>query len=166
MKRLPGDLSAALTQDWNAAIEPLKAASSLYVIGRGPGLAIAQEAALKLKETSGLHAEAISAAELMHGHLTLTGSGFPVLAFSQNDDSLPGMRDVVGVLVARGVRVIVAGSASVPGAIQLPIAHGLSPLAQPIALVQSFYTFADALARVRGRDPDRPPHLVKVTETI
>ncbi len=166
VKRLSEDLSAALTQDWNAAIEPLKVASSLYVIGRGPGLAIAQEAALKLKETSGLHAEAISAAELMHGPLTLTGSGFPVLAFSQNDDSLPGMRDVVGVLVARGVRVIVAGPASVPGAIQLPIADGLSPLAQPIALVQSFYTFADALARVRGRDPDRPPHLVKVTETI
>jgi glucosamine--fructose-6-phosphate aminotransferase (isomerizing) len=166
VKRLPEDLSAALTQDWNAAIEPLKVASSLYVIGRGPGLAIAQEAALKLKETSGLHAEAISAAELMHGPLTLTGSGFPVLAFSQNDDSLPGMRDVVGVLVTRGVRVIVAGPASVPGAIQLPIADGLSPLAQPIALVQSFYTFADALARVRGRDPDRPPHLVKVTETI
>jgi len=32
-------------------------------------------------------------------------------------------------------------------------------------LVQSFYPLAEALARARGRDPDAPPHLHKVTET-
>ena len=42
-------------------------AASLYIVGRGPGLSIALESALKLKETSGLHAEALSAAELLHG---------------------------------------------------------------------------------------------------
>ena len=40
------------------------------------------------------------------------------------------------------------------------------PLVQPILLIQSFYRLANALAVARGRDPDRPPHLAKVTETV
>ena len=42
-------------------------AHSMYVIARGLGLGVAQEAALKFKETCGLHAEAFSAAEVKHG---------------------------------------------------------------------------------------------------
>jgi glucosamine--fructose-6-phosphate aminotransferase (isomerizing) len=45
------------------------------------------------------------------------------------------------------------------------VADGLHAFAQPIALVQSFYPLAEALARARGHDPDHPPHLMKVTET-
>ena len=56
------------------------------------GLALAQEAALKLKETCGIHAEALSAAELMHGPLTLAGPNFPVLVFSQHDEALSERR--------------------------------------------------------------------------
>ena len=33
-------------------------------------------------------------------------------------------------------------------------------------MIQSFYRAAEALAVARGRDPDRPPHLSKVTETL
>lgn len=164
--RLPDDLRLALANDWQAAIPPLRRAQSLYVVGRGPGFAVAQEAALKLKETCGLHAEALSGAELMHGPLALAGRDFPVVVFSQNDESLPAMRDLVAALLARGVTVIAAGPAATAGAIQLPTVDGLHALTQPIALVQSFYLFADRLARARGRDPNRPPHLVKVTETI
>jgi len=58
------------------------AGHNLYVIGRGLGLAIAQEAALKLKETCALHAEAVSAAELRHGPMALVRAGFPLLIFS------------------------------------------------------------------------------------
>ena len=59
---LPALLDEAWTLDWSAAIAPLKDARSLYVLGRGLGFGIAEEAALKLKETCGLHAEAFSAA--------------------------------------------------------------------------------------------------------
>ena len=68
-------------------------------------------------------------------------------------------------LVGRGVPVIAAGPASADGALPPPGGDGLHPFAQPIALVQSFYPLAEALARARGRDPDHPPHLCKVTET-
>ena len=60
---------------------------SLFVLGRGPSLAIANEAALKFKETCGMHAEAYSAAEVMHGPLALVGPGFPVLALAARDAS-------------------------------------------------------------------------------
>ena len=39
------------------------------------------------------------------------------------------------------------------------------PLLEPILQIQSFYRAANALAVARGLDPDRPPHLAKVTET-
>lgn len=55
---LPEHFDKALALDWSALLEPLKSADSLYMLGRGPALAIAAEAALKCKETCELHAEA------------------------------------------------------------------------------------------------------------
>src|SRR5205814_10387604 len=93
--RLPDDLAAAAAADWSEAAGLLDQSGDLFVVGRGPGYAAAQEIALKLKETAGLHAEAYSAAELMHGPMTLAGGRFPVLALSQEDVALPGMVELV-----------------------------------------------------------------------
>src|SRR6185503_11797232 len=57
LNALPRTLDSAWALDWSAALPTLVRAEHLYVIGRGAGLAVAQEAALKLKETCGLHAE-------------------------------------------------------------------------------------------------------------
>ena len=165
VKRLPDDLADALTRDWQAAIAPLAETRSLYVVGRGAGYAVAQEAALKLKETCGLHAEAMSAAEIMHGPMRLAGPDFPVVLFSQHDEAQESLSEFAAGLTARGVPVLAAGPATADGLIRLPAADGLNAFAQPIALVQSFYQLAEALARARGNDPDHPPHLMKVTET-
>lgn len=48
----------------------------------------------------------------------------------------------------------------------LPLASGVSPLTAPLLAVQSFYKAAAALSLARGYDPDVPPHLRKVTETV
>ncbi|OYU72780.1 MAG: iron dicitrate transport regulator FecR, partial [Burkholderiales bacterium PBB5] len=61
---LPPALQQALTLDWQPMVDALTGADRLYVIGRGTGLAVAMEAALKLKEVCGLQAEAFSGAEL------------------------------------------------------------------------------------------------------
>jgi glucosamine--fructose-6-phosphate aminotransferase (isomerizing) len=66
-------------------------------------------------------------------------------------------------LIERQVDVLVAGAA-VDGAIQLP-ALDAPPELQPLLLIQSYYRLVNALSIARGRDPDRPPHLRKVTET-
>ena len=48
----------------------------------------------------------------------------------------------------------------------LPGVEAVHPFLAPIALTQSFYPLVDAIARARGRDPDKPPRLRKVTETV
>jgi glucosamine--fructose-6-phosphate aminotransferase (isomerizing) len=136
----------------------------MYVIGRGPGFGSAQEAALKLKETCNLHAEAFSAAEVLHGPAALVREGFPILAFSQNDESRDGILAVAERLRAGGARMLLAGLQA-EGAITLPTIAA-SPLLEPILMTQSFYRMAEALSRARGQNPDSPPHLQKVTETV
>ncbi len=166
LQHLPADLAAALRQDWQPLAAPvLENAGGLYVVGRGAGYAAAQEAALKLKETCGIHAEALSAAELMHGPLTLAGPDFPVMVFAQRDEALSSLSELARTLAARGVPVLAAGSLDGGGFVHLPAASDLHPFTQPIAVIQSFYPFVERLARARGRDPDHPPHLRKVTET-
>jgi glutamine---fructose-6-phosphate transaminase (isomerizing) len=72
IERLPDRLAAASALDWNAALSALTDTISLITIGRGPTLAIAREASLKLKETCNLHAEAFSGAEFRHGPMALS----------------------------------------------------------------------------------------------
>jgi len=159
---LPAVLAQAWALDWSPAVARLKGATNLYVLGRGPGFAIAQEAALKFKETCGLHAEAFSAAEVLHGPMALVGEGFPVLVFAQADASEAGVLELAAALEARGAQVLLAGG---PGSNHLPTpsAH---PVLEPIVRIQGFYRMANALAVARGLDPDSPPHLRKVTETV
>lgn len=159
----PALLEKAWQLDWSAAVPALQNAVNLYVVGRGFGLGIAQEAALKFKETCGLHAEGFSAAEVMHGPMALVNAGFPVLMFTQDDASRRGIAELARNFIARKAKVLLAGI-EVPGAIVLPCltAH---PAIEPLLHIQAFYRLADALAAARNLDPDAPPHLNKVTET-
>ncbi len=163
LRSAPDALARAWQLDWNAALPTLRDTRHLYVIGRGVGLGIAQEAALKCKETSGLHAEAFSGAEVRHGPQALLTANFPALLFTQNDETRLDMETLARDLIARDVAVMIAGSL-VAGATVLPTidAH---PVIQPLLLAQSFYKLSNALSVARGRDPDRPPHLQKITET-
>jgi glucosamine--fructose-6-phosphate aminotransferase (isomerizing) len=165
VSRLPVVLGNALTRDWRKAVPPLVDVRNIYVTGRGVGYGAALEMALKFKETCGLHAEAISAAELMHGPLALVGPDFPVLVIGQDDVALPSVKAIAVELAGRGAPILSAApGAGWPGTM-LPVIAGLPPFLQPLAAVQSFYPLADALAHARGRDPDNPPHLRKITET-
>jgi glucosamine--fructose-6-phosphate aminotransferase (isomerizing) len=160
----PAGLDAASRLDWWPALEGLQTASSLYVIGRGIGLGAASEMALKFKETCRLHAEAFSAAEVMHGPLALVRPGFPVIAIGQDDESASGLREVATRLKDLGAHVLTTFEGS--GTITLPTVHDLPPALAPLCQIQSFYLAAWRLARARGLDPDAPQNLRKVTETV
>lgn len=161
---LPALLERAWACNWSPLSAGLADARGLYVIGRGIGLGVAQEAALKLKETCGLHAEAFSAAELKHGPMALVGPDFPVLVFRQPDQTAAGVDAFACDLAAQGAPVFVAGAA-LPGTIALPTVASDAALA-PILQIQSFYRAAASLSVARGFDPDRPPMLSKVTQTV
>ncbi len=168
-KTLPTLLSKAWQLDWSAALPSLRDATNLFVLGRGIGLGVAQEGALKLKETCGLHAEAFSAAEVKHGPMVLVGPKFPVLIFAQSDESQASVADIATVFAGRGADVWLAADSSTgngtsgPGRLPVIAAH---PVLEPILTIQSFYRLANAVSLARGRNPDVPPHLNKVTETV
>jgi glucosamine--fructose-6-phosphate aminotransferase (isomerizing) len=164
LQQTPEQLARAWQRDWSVAVARLTPVRNLYVIGRGLGLGVAQEAALKFKETCGLHAEALSAAELRHGPMALVRAGFPLLLFTQNDESRVGVMQLAAELAAQGAEVLLAG-AQVAGATELPT-EGAHPVIEPLLFAQSFYRMANALSLARGHDPDAPPHLRKVTETL
>jgi glucosamine--fructose-6-phosphate aminotransferase (isomerizing) len=169
LQGLPDLLDQAWSCDWSAAIEVLRGATNLYTVGRGVGFGAALEIALKFKETCGLHAEAFSAAEVQHGPMALVGPGFPVLALAQGDQSRPGIDALVETFVARGARVLLArdGRAGPDprSVLRLP-SVAADPVLEPILYVQSAYRMLNALSLVRGFDPDRPPFLNKITETV
>lgn len=160
----PTQLELSWSLDWSAATTALRPAVNLFVVGRGYGLGVAQEAALKFKETCGLHAEGFSSAEVQHGPMALVRRGFPVLVFSQSDETRSGIQSLARDFLDRGAAVLLAGGTA-NGAVPLPVvaAH---PVIEPVLMVQSFYRLAAALATARGFNPDVPPHLRKVTETV
>ena len=134
------------------------------MLGRGTGLAVAMEAALKLKETCGIQAEAFSGAEVKHGPMALVRDGYPLLVFAPRGPAQAGLLAIADEMRQRGGRVLLAAPIGTPGA-ELPLVTTGNEDLDPIALVQSFYPMVEALARARGFNPDVPPNLAKVTKT-
>lgn len=165
LDRLPDCLSAAAGIAWDAAVPVFQTAASSYVLGRGPALPIASEAALKLKETSALHAEAFSGAEVMHGPLQLLRQDFPVLAFRQDDAAASAMDETIARICAAGGRMFTAGPGQGHADALATAATGHWAL-DPLSMLLTFYQFAETLSRARGYDPDHPAHLSKVTRTV
>ncbi|MEW6633959.1 MAG: SIS domain-containing protein [Pseudomonadota bacterium] len=165
LARLPEHFSKAIACDWMAVAAALETPQSLFILGRGPSFAIASEAALKFKETCAMHAEAYSAAEVMHGPLALVGPGFPVLALAARDASEPSVAEAADNLAAKGAAVF-ATSDKAKSTKLLPYVATGHPLTDPLPLIVSFYGFVEAFARHRGLDPDTPRNLRKVTETV
>ena len=170
LETLPQQLDQAFALDWSSALPVLVPARNLFVIGRGFGFAIAQEAALKLKETCALHAEAFSSAEVRHGPMAIVNDGFPILAFATSDAAGDGVRDVAAEFAARGANVMLTAPAAgvnsgVQDTTELPALHGQSAI-EPILQIASFYRLANSLSLARGLNPDSPPHLNKVTKTV
>lgn len=160
----PELLRRAWNLDWGAAADALVGSRNMFVIGRGSTFGTAQEAALKLKETCGIHAEAFSAAEVRHGPMAIIKKGFPVLVFVPADAARASVLALAAEMVDRGARVLAAGL-FVEGAINLPTLQDEHAALAPIAFIMSFYRMAAALSTLRGLDPDAPPYLRKVTET-
>jgi glucosamine--fructose-6-phosphate aminotransferase (isomerizing) len=161
---LPEVLARAAAADWQPLVDALAGADRLFVIGRGTGLAIAMEAALKFKETCGIQAEAFSGAEVQHGPMALIEEGYPLLVFAPRGPAQAGLLALADAMRRRGARVLVAAPVGTPGA-ELPLVVAGHEDLDPIAAIQSFYLAVEALARARGLDPDQPRHLNKVTLT-
>jgi glucosamine--fructose-6-phosphate aminotransferase (isomerizing) len=161
---LPDALRQAATVDWTSALDVLAPARNIMVVGRGISFPIALEAALKLKETSALQAEAFSGAEIKHGPMALIEDGYPLLIFATRGPTQASVLQLAAEMRTRGAKVILAAPSDVAERdLTLPVAA--TPDLDPIVAVQAFYIMAAHLSKARGMDPDRPRHLSKVTKT-
>jgi glucosamine--fructose-6-phosphate aminotransferase (isomerizing) len=163
--RMPDIMQRAWELDWGMLGDALRSARNMFVVGRGVGFALSLEAALKLKETCALHAEAYSAAEVRHGPMAIVGDGLPVLVFAQADNTEASTLQFARDAIKQGANVCVAGSTEAAD-YHLPAVPVPHNLLAPLALIQTFYRCANELSLARGHNPDEPPHLKKVTETV
>ncbi|MBL0372321.1 SIS domain-containing protein [Rhizobium sp. KVB221] len=164
INNLPEKLTHATKLSWQELHDELGEAESLYMLGRGPALAIASEAALKCKETSEVHAEAYSSAEVLHGPVALVGRRFPVITFAARDAAEKSVIETADGLTEKGALAFITADGA-KAARRLPFVETGHPLTDAVALIVPFYGFAEAWSRSRGFNPDAPPALKKVTET-
>ncbi|WP_171205822.1 SIS domain-containing protein [Ruegeria sp. HKCCA0235A] len=161
---LPDSLSTAIACDWSAVADAVDG-RSLFTLGRGLSLAISNEAALKFKETCQIHAESYSAAEVLHGPVSIVDQGFPVLALSSGDAAEDNLAEVADALASKGA-VVFATTGRVKHATELPYVRTSHWMTDPIPTIAAFYGMVEKVATQRGIDPDTPRHLKKVTETV
>jgi glutamine---fructose-6-phosphate transaminase (isomerizing) len=153
---LPGAVAAVLGDPGPARrlADRWQGIDRLVVAGRGLAYAAALETALKVKETTGILAEGISTADLLHGPIAAVYAGAPVLLV---DGGGPADSDLADL------RVLLAGRGA--GAECLPVPPGLPETAHVITSIARGQQLAMELALARHADPDAPAHLSKVTAT-
>ena len=148
--RLPGAVAAALRAPAIDIGDP----STVLTVGRGFLYAAAKEAALKLRETTGVVAEAWSAADLLHGPIAATGAHQPVLLFAAPGPVHDDMAELRDRLLDRSATVI-----------DVPVSHAVPEALAAIEAVVHGQAIALAAARDRGLETDLPFGLTKVTAT-
>lgn len=138
----------------------LKNKEHIYIIGRGVNCATALEGALKIKETSYVHAEGFAAGELKHGVIALIKKGTPCIVVVANDSSRESVLSNATELKARGGYII--GISPMRESIfdfwvKVPDVGVASPLVNVIPLQLLAYH----LAVDKGYNPDKPRNLAK-----
>jgi glucosamine--fructose-6-phosphate aminotransferase (isomerizing) len=155
-----------LAGEGRGCVEAFAAAGEALVVSRGHNFATALELALKLKETGRIFADGYSTADLLHGPVAVAGPMVPTLAIRPDGPAGRAVDDALTVAVRRGIVPWTIGGPEVAGRPRsLVVAPDLPEPLTPLAYVLPGFLVAEAVARARGRDPDAPPGLTKVTRT-
>jgi glucosamine--fructose-6-phosphate aminotransferase (isomerizing) len=173
LKRVPEALERLLLFEpaIAASAERYRYMEECAVLARGINLCTALETGLKLSETTYLRAHAYSAADFLHGPIAVVAEGYPCLLIAPAGRGLAPMTELADQLLARGAELIVLSDvpellARACTALPYPAAGEMPELLSPLLAIVPAQLFAFHLARVKGRDPDRPRGLRKVTHTV
>lgn len=167
VRGLPELSREVLEAEWEGT-ERYRYAEYMVVTSRGYNLATAEEAALKLMETTYVVAQAFSAADLSHGPIAMIGRDFPVLVIAPPGKAYPGMRSLVDNLRDRRAELMVVSSDKTmldKASAKFPVSGSLPEELSPILCAIPIQLLAEKLARLKGLNPDTPRGLSKVTET-
>ncbi len=140
-------------------------ANDAFFLGRGYDYPVAMEGALKLKETSYIHAEAYAAGELKHGPIALLNGNVLVIALVSQDALVEKTMPNINEIKSRGATIIVICKESLQqhcleyeNSIVIPDTESLLA---PLVAVIPLQLFAYYMAVFRGTEVDNPRHLTK-----
>ena len=186
LQQLPQQLTQITNTNWQPAVQDLMQTNNMFVIARGTSYPIAQEVALKFKETCCIQAEPFSSAEVLHGPFALIKPNFHSLMFAQKDATLTTNLELIKKMSNLKAQTLLAAPKNcfnidtninneqevieqikkISGAsIYLPLPDSIDPLTDALMMIQAFYQMVNTLAVARGFDPDQPENLNKVTQT-
>ena len=165
--RLPELLRQVLEARWEGT-ERYRYAEYVVVTSRSYNLATAEEAALKLMETTYIVAQAFSTADLRHGPIAMIGQNFPVVVIAPAGKIQQDLLSLVESLKDRGAEFIaISGDSAIleKAAAKFEVPTQCPEELSPILYAVPIQLFAENLARLKGLNPDSPRGLSKVTET-
>jgi glucosamine--fructose-6-phosphate aminotransferase (isomerizing) len=168
---LPDALAAALeTEDEARRIAADQAAlDRCIVLGRGYHYATAREWSLKLKELSYTLADPYSSADFIHGPLALIEAGFPTFAVAPRGAAEADMEAVIDRLTEEleAHLLVLSDDAALraKGEWSLPLPEGLPEWLMPVVSILPGQLHAMHLTMAKGRDPEQPRSIRKVTRT-
>jgi glucosamine--fructose-6-phosphate aminotransferase (isomerizing) len=167
MNRLPEQIEEVLRieDDVRRAAKRFADSRDFIFIGRGVGMAVAMEGALKLKEISYIHAEGYAAGELKHGPIALLEEGLPVVAILTGQTLYDKMlANVEEVRARKASTILVAPNGDERAralADELFEVPSTKPLLTPILDTIPMQFLAYFVAKERGLSPDKPRNLAK-----
>jgi glucosamine--fructose-6-phosphate aminotransferase (isomerizing) len=168
-ERLPQlvSLAADAHLEGRSRFDPLRRASLVTVVGRGLELATAYETALKLRELSGIPAEAFSLPDLIHGPVAGLRPSGAVWLLSTSGRDQPDQDALARIRRATGLSVAVTDAEDLLALadIGVRLEPQLPQWLAPILAVIPAQAAALRLGELRGADLDRPTGLEKVTLT-
>ena len=149
--------------DIEGVVRLISERESLYFIGRGSDYYVALEGALKLKEISYIHCEALPSGELKHGSLALVEPGVVVFCLITQKHLLEKSLNAIHEVKARGGTIVLITQMEnineyADILIKLPCAP--DPL-MPLLAVLPLQMLAYKTAVKKGYNPDRPRNLAK-----
>ncbi|MDO8849064.1 MAG: glutamine--fructose-6-phosphate transaminase (isomerizing) [Coriobacteriia bacterium] len=167
ISRLPEIVEAVLGSNEDiesCAREYVDASSSLF-LGRGIGVPVAMEGALKLKEISYIHAEAYPAGEMKHGPIALITEDTPVVVVATQGHTYEKVISNMQEVRARGARVIAVATHG-DDEIRKHAEHVLyvprtSEAISAIPATVPLQLLAYHIAALRGCNVDQPRNLAK-----
>ncbi|MFT6898418.1 MAG: glucosamine--fructose-6-phosphate aminotransferase (isomerizing) [Paraglaciecola sp.] len=162
LQRLPEQLQGVIEQAPQLTFNDLSQVKHCVVLGRGFGYAISRELALKLKEVCGIHGEAFSSAEFLHGPITLVAKQLMLVNIEIEDETFVHHKKQVDEVISRGGVVVTLKVDPNDTFKDNKIHDRLVPL----AIMLRFYLDIEQIAQQMGLNPDEPVGLNKVTQTL
>ncbi|MDY6820179.1 MAG: SIS domain-containing protein [Deferribacterota bacterium] len=167
---LPDVISDVIEMKIDDSFIELTKIKNAYVIGRGYLLPFALEAALKLKEVCNIHGEGYSASELLHGPLALIGKDFPIIYFCVDDATKEQTKKTIEYVNKIKPLAYMLTTSRDSFQVDEKYSHILKsvnePEVDPLILITFFYRIVYKIAVEKGLDPDNPPFITKVTNTL